>query len=169
MNKAARSKFGLAYLNASFYALVSASILLTGCVYDPLYYGPPPYSQYQPSYYDYYFYPSARVYFQFTTGYYYYRVKDRWVRARVLPPDVHIDARDRVRIREDSDKPYLRLPEHERSYKPNPNYRWDRDRSIREREANQQWFREYEQRQGKPGTKPKEDKDRQDKLRPDRY
>ena len=84
------------------------SVTFAGCVYDPVYYGPPAYPDYHPNYYDYYYYPSVGVYFHFTSGYYYYRDRDRWVRVKRLPPNIHIDAKDRVKLRIDSDKPYTK-------------------------------------------------------------
>ena len=125
--------------------LIGTSPLFTGCVYDPVYYGPPAHTHYQPYYYDYYYYPSVRVYFQFSTGLYFYSVDGHWVKARVLPSHVHIDPHDRVRIRIDSDKPYLYQSEHHRQYIPRPGYRPSRESDQREREANRKWYREYEQ------------------------
>jgi hypothetical protein len=136
------------------------SVILTGCVYDPFYYGPPPHSHYSPYYYDYYFYPSVQVYFQFTTGYYFYRDRGVWARARVLPPRIIINARDRIRIKVESEKPYLKFPEHSRIYKPNPKYRVDKEKSLKEREANKKWFREYQQRKDKAKKMPKEKRDK---------
>ena len=72
MIKATLFKIRLAYRYAVYSIFFGLSVILTGCVYDPFYYGPPPHSHYSPYYYDYYFYPSVQVYFQFTTGYYFY-------------------------------------------------------------------------------------------------
>jgi len=131
------------------FMLPGYSLLLTGCVYDPYYYGPPPHSHYYPRYYDYYYYPSTQVYFHFTTGFYYYLDSGVWLKVKVLPPHIRIDARDRVRIQADSVKPYIMFPDHKRIYTPRPNYRPDKERSLKEREANQRWYLEYLQRQGK--------------------
>lgn len=156
MNKLSVNKLRLVFQYVLFTILVSLSVLLTGCVYDPIYYGPPPHTSYHPHYYDYYFYPSVQVYFHFTTGFYYYLDGRTWIRTRVLPPHIHIDTRDRVQIRIDSDKPYLKLPEHTRIYKPKPNYRVDKERSIKEQEANKRWFQEFEKKKIKPKKKPKD-------------
>lgn len=134
------------------------TLLFTACVYDPVYYGPPPYPEFQPHYYDYYFYPSASVYFQFSTGNYYYRDRGIWVKSRALPPTIPIDARDRVRIRVENDRPNLKYNDHIRSYKPKPEYRVDKERSVKERRANERWYEEYQQKQSKSGRKDK-DKD----------
>ncbi len=124
-------------------------VMFTACVYDPVYYGPPPHVDFRPHYYDYYYYPSVRVYFQFTSGFYYYHDHQRWVQTRVLPPHIHIDTRDRVRIRIDSDRPYVKHKEHHRIYKPKPKFQADKKRNLKEREANQQWYETYERKQGK--------------------
>lgn len=98
------------------------AVLFTGCVYDPYYAGPPPHSHFRPYYYDYYYYPGVRVYFQFTTGFYFYYDGRIWVRTKILPPHIHIDPHDRVRIRVDSDRPYLKHHEHREKYKPRYEY-----------------------------------------------
>ena len=132
------------------YALLLGSIsfagFLAGCVYDPVYYGPPPHRHYHPHYYDYYYYPHAQVYFHFTTGIYYYRDGGVWVTAKILPPHIHIDAAHRVRIRVESDRPYLKFNEHIRIHRPEPNYRIDPERSRKEREANRRWHQEYKKK-----------------------
>lgn len=96
---------------------------LTACVYDPYYYPPSGrhyYPYYYPYYYDYYYYPGVRVYFQFSTGYYFYYSRNRWIRTRVLPPHIHLDPWDRVTLRLKSDKPYLKHKEHIHKYQPRP-------------------------------------------------
>ena len=125
---------------------IGFSLLLSGCVYGPPYYGPPPYYHYHPNIYDYYYYPHAQVYFHFTTGIYYYRDGGVWITARTLPPHIHLDAHDRVRVQINSDRPYSKFNDYARSYKPEPNYRIDPEQSRKEREANQRWFQEYKKR-----------------------
>ena len=154
----------LLFRNIMFSVVVGMPLLLAGCVYDPLYYGPPPRTSYYPHYYDYYYYPSAHVYFQFTTGLYFYLDSGVWVTARVLPPHIHIDPRDRVRIQVETDKPYQKFPEHKRIYKPGPDYRPDNSRSEREREANKRWYREFEQNKDRNKKGPDERKG-QDRFR----
>lgn len=145
------------------YALVSVlvgiSVISAGCVYGPGYYGPPPHRHYYPHYYDYYYYPHGNVYFRFTTGIYYYLDGGVWISASVLPSHIHIDVANRVRIRVDSDKPYLKHAEHVRIYKPKPNYRENVERSRKEREANQRWYKEY-QKQPPKSQKNRKKKDR---------
>ena len=120
---------------------------IPACVYDPYYVGPPPYPHYHPHYYDYYYYPSVRVYFHFTTGFYYYYDKHRWVKTRVLPSHIRIDPHDRVQLKIPSEKPYQKNPEHVKKYSPKPDFRADKQRSFKEREANRKWYREYHQDQ----------------------
>ena len=147
-------------------AVIAISLFSAGCVYDPVYYGPPPHSDYRPHIYDYYYYPSVGVYFHFTSGYYYYRDRQRWIRSRVLPPHIHIDSKSRVRIRVDADKPMVRHKEHVRTYKPRPDYHSDKKRSIKEREANKRWYENYKmkEKQMKKEQK-KEDNEKQQKRR----
>lgn len=122
---------------------------LSGCVYDPYYSGPPLDAHYHPHHHDYYYYPGVRVYFHFTTGYYYYHHRKRWRRTRVLPPRIHIDPRDRVRLRIDTDRPYIKHKEHRQRYVPAPRYQPDKKRSLKEREANRKWYKEYREKRGK--------------------
>ena len=160
MSKVALFRLRRLFRYAVFSLFFSLSILLTGCVYDPFYYGPPTHSHYYPRYYDYYYYPSSHVYFHFTTGFYYYLDSGVWIKTRVLPPHIQIDARDRVRVQIEADKPYLKYPEHKRQYIPKPTFRVDKDRNLKEREANQRWFREYKQEQEKFKRNPKDMKGR---------
>ena len=160
MNKATLLRFRLLYRCAVFSIFVSFSALLAGCVHDPLYYGPPAHSHYYPRHFDYYYYPSAQVYFHFTTGFYYYLDSGVWIKIKVLPPHIYLDARDRVQIKIESDKPYLQYPDHTRTYKSRPNYRVDKDRGNKEREANRLWFREYEKKQDKQKMNPENRKRR---------
>jgi hypothetical protein len=141
-----------------------SSFLFAGCIYDPVYHGPPPPGYYHPHYYDYYYYPRANVYFQFSTGFYFYLTNGVWIKARVLPRHIIIDPYDRVRIRVDSDRPYTRYEEHRSRFKPRPIYHKDerKTRSIKEKEANREWYREYEKVQKKPK---KDKKDTRKKMR----
>ena len=66
-------------------------------VYSTVYFGP----------YDYY-YPYWSVYFNISTGYYYYRDGVTWIKVRTLPSRFILDDRDRVRIVVNSDKPYIK-------------------------------------------------------------
>ena len=108
--------------------VIAMAASLSACVYDPYYHGPAPahphyYPYYYPYYYDYYYYPSAQVYFQFSTGFYFYFLNNRWIKTRVLPPHIHLYPRERVTIRLDTDKPYLKHRDHVKKYRPVPEYR----------------------------------------------
>lgn len=117
-------------------------LLLAACVYEP---NNAPYSHRHIDFYpyDYYYYPNARVYFHFTTGYYHYLDNKRWVKSRTLLPRIHLDPRDRVRLRIDTDQPFVKHPEHLRKYRPLPGYRHDAKMNIKEREENRQIYQEY--------------------------
>lgn len=141
---------------------------LSACVYDPHYYGPPAhryYPYYYPYYYDYYFYPSARVYFQFSTGFYYYYYRDRWIRTKVLPPHIHVNPWERVTIRVDSDKPYLNYREHVKKYPPKPRPPGYREPPAAKPAPGSVWDRTRQQPPSRPappdvqrpGTKPAPD------------
>ena len=156
MNEAYFFRLRSAFRHTVYSILVSLSVVLTGCVHDPAYYGPPAHTHYYPHYYDYYFYPSVQVYFHFTTGLYYYLDDGIWISSRILPPYIHITDKDRVRIRIESDKPYLKFPAHKRLYKPRPDYREDKERSKNEREANKRWFQEYQKKQDEQKKKPRD-------------
>jgi len=93
-------------------------VLLVGCVYEPAYYRTPAYAEPQPYYYDYYYYPSIGVYYQETTGYYYYQDHSRWIYTRTLPRHFEPNIQERVKIRSNSDKPYLKYSEHQHLYPP---------------------------------------------------
>lgn len=166
MKERAKRKWKAGCHSFLFSVLTGLSVSLAGCVAEPYVYGPPPYPAFHPFYYDYYFYPTAHVYFQFTTGYYFYLLDGRWVKSRVLPPSIHLGVADRVKLKIDSDKPYTNYNEHIRLYKPKPDYHIDEQRSLKEREANKTWFQQYEQRQPKPVRRPP--KDKKDRNKDDR-
>jgi hypothetical protein len=130
-------------------------------VYDPYYsepYGVYPHSYHHPSYYDYYYYPTIGVYFQYSTGYYYYRSKDKWIHSRQLPPRYRLDPRDRVIVRIPYDKPYKRYDENRHEFKPNPKYRRDKEIDRRERDYNRRWHEDYLKRRDKSKRAPSNDR-----------
>lgn len=117
------------------FLVVSLVLGITGCdddvrvkstSYGSSYYAP----------YDYYYYPYSRVYFNISTGYYFYHDHDRWRRTRTLPRHYRLDHRDRVKIRVKSkDRPYIRYNEHRAKY--GPRKRFDRDKHYyRDKERN---------------------------------
>ena len=119
-------------------------ITTTGCsndyrgatIYRPAYFSP----------YDYYYYPYWSVYFNISTGYYYYRDGVTWIKVRTLPSRFILDDRDRVRVVINSDKPYLKHAEHRIQYTPRPNIKYERTRDIRERTSNQSRFKNNRRR-----------------------
>ena len=132
---------------------LSLSILaaLSGCVYDPYYHGPthqPSYfPYYYPFYYDYYFYPSAHVYFNFSTGFYYYPSGKSWKRSKVLPPHIHLDSRERVTTRIEGDKPYLKNKQHIQQFQPRRNYGPDPQINRKEQRRNLKSYEQHQQKQ----------------------
>ena len=113
-------------------AAAGGVVLLTmsGC-YDPYYVGGAVGYQtphvgtviaYQEPWYDYYYYPSIGVYFNYRSGYYYHHYRGRWRHARRLPRHIHINQRDRVHLRMRGDRPYTKYSEHRRIYKRDGRY-----------------------------------------------
>ena len=74
----------------------------------------------------------------------------RWVKSRVLPPNIHLDLYDRVKIKVQDDLPYSKYDEHIRLYKkPRPDVQVDIEKSRKERDANERWYQEYEKNRDK--------------------
>ena len=125
---------------------------LTACVYGPYYPGPARHSyhaHYYPAYYDYFFYPSVRVYFNYSTGHYYYPSGRRWIRSTNLPPHIHLDSRERVTTRIEGDKPYLKNRQHIQKYQPRPNFRPDPKKHKKERTQNLKLYKQHQKKQKK--------------------
>ncbi len=128
-------------------------IALSGC-YDPYYVGGDGYqtsyggaviSSQQP-WYDYDYYPSAGVYFNYGTGYYYHHDHGRWNHVRRLPRHIRIHDYDRVRLRLHGDRPYLYHDEHRRKYKghrKNDKFRYRDDSYRSEQKHDRRYKREY--------------------------
>jgi len=146
------------------------AMLTASCVYDPHYYGSPPYHD-RPGYYpyDYYYYPSAHVYFQYSTGYYHFLQDGRWLRSRVLPSRFRLNPQDRVFLRSESDKPYQQHNKHIKQYRPRPNLKLTPDKDRRERETHRKTYKEQmyykqqnqiEQNKGKREKREKREKDK---------
>ncbi|MCW9032044.1 MAG: hypothetical protein OQK58_11195 [Gammaproteobacteria bacterium] len=151
----------------SFILSLSLVLGLSACVYDPYYSGPGPvhhtyHPYYYPYYYDYYFYPSVQVYFNFSTGFYYYLSGKRWIRSKTLPAHIRLDTRERVTTRIEGDKPYLKNEQHLQQYKPRPDYRPDPKIHRQEQLQN---FKSYEQHQKKQEVYEKKWEKEQDKRK----
>ncbi|MCB1742368.1 MAG: hypothetical protein KDK91_18480 [Gammaproteobacteria bacterium] len=127
-------------LNACTLALASLS---SACVYVPADSGPGPY---RPDYYDYYFYPDVGVYFHLYSGYYYYRDGHSWLRARVLPPGIHLDHRVRRLLVIHDDPPYRRHETYRREYRPDPRFRPEPRHDGPERAHNRRTHDDYRRR-----------------------
>ena len=131
---------------------LAAFMGLSACAYNPNFRGPGPdhrtyYPYFYPYYYDYYFYPSVQVYFNFSTGYYYYLSGKRWIRTKVLPPHIHLDSRERITTRVEGDKPYLKNEQHLRQFKPRPDYRPAPQINKREQLQNLKSYEEHQMKQ----------------------
>ena len=133
------------FIQILFISLISG--FTTACLYDPVYYGPPAYPDFQPHYYDYYYYPSVGVYYHFSSGQYYYRDRGVWVKGRALPPQIRIDAKDRVRVRIEDKKPSIKYNEHRHKYQPKRSYEVEKEHNKKEREANRRWYEDYQKHQ----------------------
>lgn len=140
--------------NKPQFVLVSLLLvfLVGGCVYDSHYHGPAGYADYNYDPYDYYYYPGANVYFQFSTGFYYYHEHNRWVQARVLPSHIYLHPHDRVQIKIKSREPYLEQPEHRRKYVPQlrQEYKVDKRSEMEEREENRRKYEGYKKHREQP-------------------
>lgn len=122
---------------------VALSMLMSSCFYDPYYYGPPSYyggTIYHP--YDYFYYPSVRVYFQYSTGLYFYLSNGIWISNKVLPPRFRLNPSDRVPLRIPSDKPYQFNSQHMDKYRPRPGIMPSPDRDRYERESLRRTYKE---------------------------
>lgn len=129
--------------------LPAVMLLASGCAYDT--YRPGSYARtsvhYRPAYnYDYHYYPSARAYFHISSGYYYYRPYNTWLRVRTLPPNIYLGPRERVHLRIWSTAPYRYHDIHRQRYHPHPGYRRDRDRDRYERRYNRTYHERYQRR-----------------------
>jgi hypothetical protein len=128
--------------------VIVSAVAITGCTVMVRQPGPPApgYGSAYGYYDDYYYYPSARVYFHIYTGYYYYLSGNRWVRSRVLPRYIRLYSADRHRLTIKDRYPYLRDYEIRKKYRPRSNLRFNERNDIRERELNTRRYQEYRQR-----------------------
>ena len=114
---------------------------LSGCAY----YGPAP----GPAPYDYYYYPSASVYFNIHSGYYDYYSDGHWRRSKTLPPNIHLSPQDRHHVQTREPEPYHHDNEYRERFKPNPNFRPDRDQDRQARDFDRRSHDEYEKGHGR--------------------
>jgi len=118
---------------------------LVSCANDPYYAGPPPHAHHHS--YEYYYYPSVQVYFNYTTGYYYYASGAYWKHTRVLPPAIRLDRRDRMVVQIDNAKPYSKHSEHRNKYRPQPDYHPDTYRDRAERKHHKEIHKKHKNKQ----------------------
>lgn len=98
-------------------------------------------SYYDP--FDYFYYPSSRVYFNIASGNYYYPDGRYWRHVRKLPPRYHLDRRDRIRVRVKSDRPYIKHHDHIKHHQNHPTYRYNKQHDRGERDNNYRRHKEY--------------------------
>lgn len=135
------------------------TMMMSSCFYDPYYYdphyyGPPPYYAggiYYP--YGYYYYPGVSVYFQYSTGFYFYINDGIWIRSRILPAHFRLNVHDRVIIRSKSEKPYLQNKTHIEKYRPRPNLKPSPSADRYERESLRKTYKEQQYRKPQPHNK----------------
>lgn len=137
--------------------------MMSSCFYDPYYYGASPYHHPHGTYYpyDYYYYPSVQVYFQYSTGFYFYISDGIWTRSRVLPPHFLLNSRDRVPLWIKSDKPYQQNLQHVEKYRPRPDIKQTPGKDRYERETLRKAHKEqlyYKQKKEFEEKKEKSDK-----------
>lgn len=130
--------------------VIISAMAITGCTVMVRQPGPPApavvYGSPSGYYDDYYYYPSARVYFHIYTGYYYYLSGNRWVRSRFLPGYIRLHSSDRYRLTIKDRYPYLRDYEIRKKYRPRPSLKFNERNDVRERELNSRRYQEYRQR-----------------------
>jgi len=96
--------------------LVLLSAVLAGCATTIR---PDTHSRYpEHARYDYYYYPTLDIYLETTSGHYWHRNDDRWVRVKHLPPRIHPRNHGRVFLRLDSDRPHYYHKQHRNRYRP---------------------------------------------------
>jgi len=141
-------------------------LMTSSCFHDPYhhapyYYGPPAFhggGTYYP--YDYYYYPSVRVYFQYSSGFYFYISNGSWVRNRALPSHIRLNPRDRVFLRLKSDKPYQSNRQHIEKYRPRPKVKPTPNTDRKERTSHQKWYKEQQVYKKQQEKKEKKSKDK---------
>ncbi len=66
----------------------------------------------------YHYYPSAYVYYEPVRSLYFYYENGRWEAGVTLPNHIKISVGERVIIRMDSDRPYIKFKAHKKQYPP---------------------------------------------------
>ncbi|MCP8687091.1 hypothetical protein [Marinobacterium sedimentorum] len=103
-----------------------AATALAGCAYAPYHnggavrdydYGYNDSGFNDRDYDDFYYYPSLGIYFNISSGYYYYQDEHRWVRTRTLPRHYRLHPDHRVRMKAHRDQPYRDYQKHSQTYR----------------------------------------------------
>ncbi len=142
------------------------TMMMSSCFYNPYFYDPyyhdvPPYYSHGTYYpYGYYYYPGVQVYFQYSTGFYFYLSNNVWIRSRILPPHFRLNIRDRVPLHIESDKPYLKNPLHRKKYHSRPGIKLTPDKDRHERES---LHKRYKEQQYNKSKQKKQDKEKNGK------
>jgi hypothetical protein len=89
---------------------------------------------------DYYFYPTARVYFHPWSGYYYYADGSRWIRTQTLPEVAFIYGNERVLVRVSGHPPYYYYDRHRKRYGHGHGHRRHHGENRRERDRNRELY-----------------------------
>ena len=90
---------------------LAASAALPGCVAYPRPYGSGGYV-----YFDYWYYPGIRVYYDIHRHIYFYPDGGNWIQVRVLPPELQAHLGSYVVIKSRYQQPYREFSEHHRRY-----------------------------------------------------
>ncbi len=89
-------------------------LVLSGCIIDDYPHGSPPRAY---GYYQYYYYPSVRVYYDTRRHVYFYQHRRHgWVKSRNLPNDYNLKRQPRYKLKTRHERPYVRDREHQRRY-----------------------------------------------------
>ena len=113
-------------LSGVLVVLMVGLILLAGCQGGGTPYAvkeknvPPPWA---PAYgvrakYQYYYYPSARVYFDINRKVYFYLAGGRWIMNARLPENMVINLNEYIALELDTDRPYQYHEKHLQKYPP---------------------------------------------------
>jgi hypothetical protein len=98
------------------------------------------YSNYGVGYDDYYYYPTAGIYFQPYTGFYFYPSGSTWVSVRTLPSRYRIDDRYRVVVKHPHGRPWAHQHQHRKCHGVRHHHRIDPVADRRERERNRELY-----------------------------
>ena len=99
--------------------------------------------------YDYYYYPSAGVYFNAHSGYYDYYSDGRWTHSMALPPEIHLSPRDRHHFQSAEVEPFRHDHEFRERFSPIPDLRSDRDQDRQARDFDRRAHEQFDNDHGR--------------------